>query len=313
MINEESVHASYISMAWPSFEQKLAATLGYLKEDQFLILSLKRSNRFVQFAAQGSFGMRIETTSNSYLPKAEQLDKQQISTLIDIGWIEPTGKPSESTPEYDPDGSPNFFMEFSVPVSFEAVANLAIRTLAEILRVPHPGFLQYGAFDAEENEIALPTLGLKQAERTAQDENEGAIASQLLALLRGLTHIADLDFNEHGYIGFCAGNLPMFVAIANSQTYIRVGSPIHSGLFDTTNVLALLNDINFGIYGMHFYLRDETVYGVIDIPALPFVSEHIVRAIGQIRTAAKEMSETLQEQFGRRSERLDCAASSTCH
>jgi len=302
-----------ISVAWPTFAEKLAAVLGNLEEDQFLILLVKRTDQFVQFAAQGSFGIRIETTSSSYLPKTEQLNEQQISTLIDIGWIEPTGKPSESTPEYDPDGSPNFFMEFSVPVSFEAVANLAIRTLAEILRVPHPGFLQYEAFDAEGNEIALPTLGLKQADRTAQDGNEGAVASQLLALLRGLTHIADLDFNENGCLNFRAGNLPMFVAIADKQSYIRVGSPIHSGLSDTNNVLVLLNDINSGIPVVHFYLRDETVYGVVDIPALPFVAEHIVHAIGQIHKAAEGISKMLHEQFSRRSECLDWTASSTCH
>ena len=134
---------SRLSAAWPPFARQLAEVLEALDEDQFLILSVKRSNRFVQFAAQGSFGMRVETTSNSYLAKADQLDLRQISALTDLGWKDPTGTPVESTPEADPDGSPNFFVEFPVPVSFDAVADLAVRTISEVLRLPHPGSLEY--------------------------------------------------------------------------------------------------------------------------------------------------------------------------
>lgn len=126
MTTKNPASSSYFSVAWFPFAQKLAAALEKLEEDQFLILPVKRSNRFIQFAAQGSFGMRVETTSNSHLPKPEQLDERQISKLVEAGWYGPTGAPSESTPESDPDGSPNFFVEFSVPISFEAVANLAV-------------------------------------------------------------------------------------------------------------------------------------------------------------------------------------------
>ena len=98
-----------LSKAWPAFVQKLTGVLKRLKEDQFLILSVKHSNRFVQFAAQGAVGMRIETTSDSYLKEPERLGKRDISALIDAGWQPPTGSPDESTPDRDPDGSPNFF------------------------------------------------------------------------------------------------------------------------------------------------------------------------------------------------------------
>jgi len=117
-------HQSLISLsvAWPPFEQKLAAVLEKLEEDQFLVVSAKRSNLYVQFAAQGAHGMRVETASNSYLEKSEQLNEQQSSALIEAGWHAPTGSPTD----YDPDGSPNFFVDFSAPVPFEAVANLTI-------------------------------------------------------------------------------------------------------------------------------------------------------------------------------------------
>src|ERR1035438_6270500 len=97
---------------WSPFAQELAAVLTGLEEDHFLILSVKRSNRFVQFAAQGGVGMRIETTSNSYLKKPEHLGKRDISTRIEAGWHAPTGDPDESTPDRDPDGSADVFADY---------------------------------------------------------------------------------------------------------------------------------------------------------------------------------------------------------
>lgn len=298
MTHENPDSNNCISVSWPPFAEKLAAVLGNLEEDQFLILLVKQTNRFVQFAAQGSFGMRIEATGNSYLEESEQLNEQQIAAMLEAGWQAPTGAPSSSTPEADPDGSPNFHVDIPAPVSFEVAANLAANTFTNILRVPHPAFLEYEAYDEHGNAVDLPSLGLKQAKRRTEEESMEDVARQLVSTLRGLTGISDLDFDENGCINICAGNLPIFVAIAESQSYIRVGSPIHSELSDTTGVLVFLNNINAGIPVVHFYLRDETVYGVVDVPALPFVANHIIHAIGQILKAAEGISKMLQEQFG---------------
>ena len=173
--NAPAARSSYLSAAWPPFSQKLAAVLEKLEEDQFLILSVKRTNRFVQFAAQGAHGMRMETTSNNYLAQPDRLNKRQIATLVDAGWHDPTGTSTDSTPERDPDGSPNFFVDFpGASVSFEAVAKLAVSTLAEILRVPYPGFLQYTAFGENMRAVVLPELGLKLAKPVALADNQQA-------------------------------------------------------------------------------------------------------------------------------------------
>ena len=47
------------SAEWPVFEQNLATALKSMQEDEFLVISQKRSNLFVQFAAHGEFGMRV--------------------------------------------------------------------------------------------------------------------------------------------------------------------------------------------------------------------------------------------------------------
>ena len=156
------------SSAWRSFDTKLVQALRALEEDQYLIISAKRGWAYVQFAAQGSFGLRAESVSNNYLPDSSQLKPHQIAALNKLGWLHPTGTPGKSTPKNQPGGSPNFFRDYSQPVPFEEVARLAIRTLTEVLEIPHPGFLDYKAFDANGSVILIPTLGLMRRAPSAK-------------------------------------------------------------------------------------------------------------------------------------------------
>lgn len=292
--------ASYLSATWPPFSKKLAAILEKLEEDQYLVLSLKRSNRFVQFAAQGASGMRIETTSNSYLAKPEQLNERQIATLVDAGWHHPTGSPTDSTPERDPDGSPNFFVEFSAPVSFEAVANLTIRTLAEILRVPYPGSMQYAAYDADGQAIAFPDLGLKLEKRAPQAENQQDLSKLLLDTLKETTGIGDLDFDGDGDIGIRSGSALTFVRLIDNKTYVRIYSGILLDVEESAGIFRRLNEINASETQMRFIFQNGVVYSVADVSAVPFVSAHVAQAFVHVSAVADGLDSLLQEEFGGR-------------
>ncbi len=59
-----------ISKDWPQFSTKLARVLENLQEDQFLVMAVKQSDHYVQFAAQGAHGLRMETTGNQYRTKS---------------------------------------------------------------------------------------------------------------------------------------------------------------------------------------------------------------------------------------------------
>lgn len=97
-----------LSQAWPPFTRKLAEVLAHLGEDQYLVISAKRAHRYVQFAGQGSFGLRVEATSNHYLAAGDRLTRRQLAALKSRGWLAPSGSAKASTPRKDPDGSPNF-------------------------------------------------------------------------------------------------------------------------------------------------------------------------------------------------------------
>ena len=52
---------------WGGFGHDLALCLRDLDEDEYLVIAYKRANYYVQFAAQGRFGVRAEAACNIYI------------------------------------------------------------------------------------------------------------------------------------------------------------------------------------------------------------------------------------------------------
>jgi hypothetical protein len=148
--------------AWATFASALATCLPDLHEDEFLIVSYKRANYYVQFAAQGIFGMRVEASCNSFIEPEAALTDEQYAMMAELGWNRATEDVPESGHSDDPDGSPNFFMDLANPIDFKALGELATNTLRNAYRVLHPGELQYWSSDLEGASIRFPTLGLKR-------------------------------------------------------------------------------------------------------------------------------------------------------
>jgi hypothetical protein len=149
--------------AWSRFTGQLHLAIGALEEDEYLIVSIKRSNRYVQFAGQGSFGMRVEATSNFYLPERESLGDAQHVSLLGMGWCAPTNLPDQLEPgRHRPDGSPNYFLDVAAPVPFEALAMLAVDTLTGVYGASHPLELEYTAFAEGGTSIRFAALGIRR-------------------------------------------------------------------------------------------------------------------------------------------------------
>jgi hypothetical protein len=147
---------------WERFTGDLALCLADLSEDEYLVLTAKRVNYFIQFAAQGQFGMRAEATSNVYVePPGAVLSADAYEAMKQLGWRLPTEVP-DSPP--DPDGSPNFFMDLSNPIDFGSLAALAVQTFRLVYHIDHPGKLRYKSFSSGGADIRFPTLRLKREE-----------------------------------------------------------------------------------------------------------------------------------------------------
>jgi hypothetical protein len=264
-----------VSVAWPPFAQKLADVLARLEEDQYLILPVKRSRLFVQFAAQGSFGMRMEATGNAYLGKDEQLSADQIAALVKLGWHPPTGTPDTSTPHRDPDGSPNFCIEFPLPVPHADVANLAVTTLREILRVPHPAYLEYESFDADSEVLAFPELGLRIAERAEVPEPQPDLPTLLLDAIKAATGASDLALDDDGEVTIRYGSAMVSVRPYADRPYALVYSGLLKNVEPGDQLLRTINDLNARETLVRFFVSGTSVFAVAEICVSPFVAEHV--------------------------------------
>lgn len=160
-----SLHAAATAdEAWSALASSLADCLAVMDEDEFLVLSYKRATYYVQFAALGSYGMRMEASSNSFIEPQASLIDDQYRAMTALGWQRATTLPTDPD---DPDrsesgdGSPNFFIDVGAPVNAIVLGQLAVTTLRHVYGITHPGMLQYVAFDSGGTSIRFPTLRLK--------------------------------------------------------------------------------------------------------------------------------------------------------
>jgi len=291
--------------AWREFEQTLASVLAIMEEDQFIVLMVKRDYPFVQFAAQGGYGLRAEAVSNNYLPRKHKLSESQIATLGDLGWYPPTGTPEEATPDKQPEGAPNYFQDFAQPVPWDDVAELAVKTFIEVFGVCHPGHLQYDAFDAEGRKILLPTL--KIAARASApseppppvDEIEHA-REMVRSVIRKATEDPEADFDEDGDMAVRFGSAIAYVRVIDDPLFVRVFSPVLVNVEGDEGLLRRLNEINSEIRFARLIFTEGTVIAALDIFAAPLSAEHIDDACNVLGNIADQVDDLLQAEFGGR-------------
>jgi hypothetical protein len=131
------------SPAWQEFERILAETLGAM-DNEILVIAVTGTGRYVQFSHVPAAGLSAETVSNRYLKPNERLNDTDMAALEALGWLPPRRAPAAKGKQ--PRGSPNFSRDFPNPVACDEAAQLATRTLVEVLRAPEPRALAYKAF-----------------------------------------------------------------------------------------------------------------------------------------------------------------------
>ena len=147
--------------AWQRLEKSIAESLGALHEDEYLIISSKGTDYFVQFMNQGLFGIRAEAKSNSYVEPELALTSAQIDALLHIGWNPPTELPTPTGEPAYPEGSPNYYLDLPTSTDTTQLAKLAVRTLIDVYGIRHPTELQYKASGPDDISIRFPNLGLE--------------------------------------------------------------------------------------------------------------------------------------------------------
>ncbi len=294
--SEQAGDAGHDAALWPAFAENLETALAQLEPDQYLIVSVRRSKRFVQFAAQGADGMRIEAASNGCLDSSESLDECQLRTLIGAGWHPPAGSPTPALPAGDPAGSPNFHLDFPAPVDFRSVAALAVTTLVEIFQVPHPGCLEYVANRFQGEALELPGLGLRREVRALPESV--TVEDRLLATVAAMTGLEHLAYDQDGDIRLLSGSVRAYLRVARAPDRIRLIAVLLSGIAASPALLARLNEVNGGLAQLHLFWRNGAVLAVAQLPAEPFVEQHLATLLKEFLQAANGIDSLLQVEFG---------------
>lgn len=284
-----------IPQAWAPFSKKLAAVLSKLEMDQYLIISAKDSNRFVQFANEGEAGTRIEVTSNHFLKGRDRLNRRQISWLRTNGWNAPTGDVNEATPEKDPNGSPNYFVDLPVSVAAKDIARLAISALVHVWGIPNSASLVYEAFGPNGRTLQFDQLGLKPVPLQGR-----RLMEKVLEVFRQVTGIADLELDKDGDVLIFRGGIPIWTTPVENK--MRLCSAILGEVIETPAILRRLNKLNKEAHGLRCVIHDETIYTSFDILANPFIPEHFMTAIEEFSENAIRIATLLRDE-------LSCEAS----
>ena len=162
-IARAAASSARVQEAWRDFSAQLAMALGALGYAEYLVVDIRGRNRYVQFAAQGPFGMRAEATSDFYLVDGDALDAVQHQALLGLGWSAPTRLPDEIGRQ-ELGGSPNYFVDLHPPLDHRRLAELAVATLTEVFGARSPRQLEYRAFQSGGVQIRFPSLGIAVAE-----------------------------------------------------------------------------------------------------------------------------------------------------
>lgn len=304
-MNESLVNASQkaeppiaVSAAWPKFQAALAQVLVRLAEDQYLVISFKDAHRFVQFAGEGAYGLRLETISNHYLEPSDQLDDQQLAALRALGWQDPTRPPPESTPKADPDGSPNHFVDMATPVDFAVASELAVRTLVDVLGVSHPGLLVYNAFERGGDSLVFAELGLKRASDETSEKVFEQTQRRMVNILQEITHLDSLGVDEDGDVEVRYDNIAVFTRLVRDPLHVRIVAPLLLEMRVTSELKTDLNEVNRNGVWMRLFLDNGTVIALAELPASPLNAEHLTRVFVDFCREGDQLARALQARFG---------------
>lgn len=104
--------------------------------------------------------------------------------------------------------------------------------------------------------------------------------------------------NDDGDMLVPHGSALTFVRPAVEPPRLHFASPLLTGVPESAEILARLNDMNSRIAFGRLFHRDETVVAEMELICRPFVPEHVAIATNIMSRLADEVDDMLQEEFG---------------
>ena len=297
--------SSTAAEAWDSFANVLALTLAQMDVDQYLSLSLReKKDYYVQFALQGPSGIRMETVSNNFLPEWERLDEHDLALLGELGWNAPTGGKSK-----DIDGSPNFFLDWPLPVHYDEISELTARTLRDVLDVRHPGLLSYRAFAKGGSEIILPNLGVvrevppAKVDKTSPAAGPATIEDLLSAvkeMMKKLLGIDTIVTDADGDIPVQSEKVVTYVRVQKDAPVVTIFAPVVWDIGSPPDILQTINGLNSSIRFARATWDGKGVLLFADVVGSPWEIGQLTTAFQAVSSLGDSYAKDLQQRYGGR-------------
>ena len=286
---------------WDAFEHILAPTLSVLK-DEFLVLSTKKGNRYVQFNVCPQEGVFAEVVSNAYLEPAEKLTEEQVAALLSLGWAAPTRAPGSPSPASAPKGSPNFFREFPSPYACAEISRFAVSTLTEVLRIESPYDLEYKSFDDSGHAVTLPALRIDRVAAPppkAPSKPKGLtefarLRARVLAAARSGSGLGSLVYDDDGTLQVPIGSRTGWIRPCGNPFYVRVHLHLLSDVDGGEEFLGRMHEVNSRLPIARVIYKGGSVFLGVDFPAVPFRAEHLTQAVVTLAQLADDVLEELR-------------------
>jgi hypothetical protein len=285
--------------AWADLERRLAAVLGRLRDETFLIVSTAADDDdrvcYVQFAA-GDWGLRAEAVSSRFLPSDRPLTAEQETALVALGWL---------PPGQEENAGPNFSRRWPAPAPVEEVARQAVRTLREVYGVAIPRQLRH-TYKSFERVLEDPDLGT-QPERSAPPPRPTPHTIRSAAELRPLVEAAlegwlgldELVRDADGDYPIRVGSALMFVQVVDGvPPLVRIFSPILRDVAGSRELLDALNEINGRIrFGRVFWMSHQVIVAM-ELTAAGITADQVVFACTELGNLADHLDDGLHGRFG---------------
>jgi hypothetical protein len=290
---------------WEEFESRLAAALGRMKPDTFLVLTVSTPRSggpgpYVQYAHSGRRGFRAEASGNHFLAAPNALSPEAEELLGELGWQwpEPAGGDDR-----------NFHREWPNPAPWGEVAALSVRTLRDVFGVVSPGSLRYlhRGFLAFEGRLPRLDLGIP-AERMARDRadaepgREPALAGlnrRLEDALKAFLGLPELIRDSDGDIPVRVGSALMYVrAVAGTPPLVQLFATVLDDVELTPPLLEAINDINRRILFGRIFWGHRGVIVAMELTGVGMTPEQVSFACVQLGNLADHLDDELRARFG---------------
>lgn len=288
--------------AWREFQARLADRLAAMEEDDMMVVEAMVGEEpeagaapYVQFSAFGDGMLRGEVASNHVLDERWELGAPSVRALGELGYAAPT----YAADEEPDDGSLNHYVDVA-QAEADRLAVMATRALRDVFGVPHPALLS--------GDVVDETTAVEGAAHERADEPVAAFPhgghEELTAMVdRALTPYFGHEprHDADGDIPVTAGLGLLFVRVLDELPVVELFGCVVTDVTDldaARREIAILNrDVRFA----KFRLSGDSIMVDLQLPAWPFVPEHLRAMVAMLTDMIAGIEDDLVERVEGRS------------